>query len=433
MNINSHIKNFTRRPFIQNSARLISGNLVGQAISLLFYLLLCRIYSPEDFGVFATFMGYAGCLGIISTASYHYAIVLPDDNETVDALVQLCAICVTVVSLLTLLAIIPANLFIFPQLYDNTKLGIFWFMPLYVFFYGIWATVEFWNIRQSNYKLLSTYQINQNLSSSVAKVLLYKLRNGFGLVIGTIIGQVIALASALVKKPTPLRMMLKRKQRYMIKKAAKRYKSFPAFSLPRNTIKYVSSNSVYMMLAPVFGTYELGLFLMAATLSQRPLMLVNNAIDHNIMQTLADKLKAGLPLAPSIKKYVKCSVLVMVSAFILLGFIVKPLCVFLLGPEWEMSGVYLQYMLPWLCASAIFSPLSSVPDLLMAQRADMFFETANILIRIAMLAIGIAALNFNVAIIAYCAGSFVVTVAHGIWCVYLICRYDKKTASTHND
>ena len=77
----------------------------------------------------------------------------------------------------------------------------------------------------------------------------------------------------------------------------------PPFSSARDGINYIASNSVYLVLAPFFGTYELGLFMMAATLSLRPLVLVNNAIGHNIMQSIADKLKTGQAILPAIKKY----------------------------------------------------------------------------------------------------------------------------------
>lgn len=420
-------KRFVNSTFVRNSAVLMSGNILGQAISLLFHLLLCRIYTPDDFGTFAVFMSYAGFLAIVATGCYHYAIILPDNNEDVKSVMKLCTYCVLITGIATFILLVPTEFFLLPKLYDSTTINIFWLMPLYIWTFGIWKIFEYWHVRQSNYKTLSTYQLSQNLSSSVIKATLWQAKSGIGLALGTIMGQIAAIAISLVKDKTPLRAICLPHSLNSVKKAAKRYMSFPRYSLPRDAINYLASNSVYLILSPFFGTYELGLFMMAASLSLRPLILVNNAIGHNIMQNIADKLKSGNPIIPAIKKYIATSTAIMIPLFSVLFFIVKPSCILLLGQEWETSGTYLQYMLPWLCALAIFSPMANIPDLLQKQKNDMFFEITSIIIRIAMLAIGIAAGSFNVAITAYCAGALTVTTLRGLWYVKIAAYYDKKT------
>lgn len=420
-------KRFVNSTFVRNSAVLMSGNILGQAISLLFHLLLCRIYSPDDFGAFAVFMSYAGFMTIIATGGYHYAILLPDDDRTLGNVMKLCMCCVATTSILSLLLLMPAEIFLLPGYYDNGTADMFWLLPVYVASYGVWKIMEYWHVRQSNYRLLSAYQLSQNLASSVIKSALWQMRSGIGLALGSVLGQITATVLCAAKNKKPLQILLSPYKSYELRKAARRYASFPKFSLARDGINYIASNSVYLVLAPFFGTYELGLFMMAATLSLRPLVLVNNAIGHNIMQSIADKLKTGQAILPAIKKYLATSTAVMLPSFTALFFIVKPLCVLLLGQEWEMSGTYLQYMLPWLCALAIFSPMANIPDLLQKQKNDMFFEITSIIIRIAMLAIGIAAGSFNVAITAYCAGALTVTTLRGLWYVKIAAYYDKKT------
>lgn len=426
MKVVNGIRNLAKHSFIRNSAVLMSGNILGQVISMLFYLLLCRIYTPNDFGAFAVFMSYAGFLAIVATGCYHYAIILPDNDDDVKSVMKLCTYCVLLTGIATLILLVPTELLLMPRLYDSATVDIFWLMPLYIWTFGIWKIFEYWHVRQANYKTLSTYQLSQNLSSSIIKTALWQTKSGIGLALGTIMGQIAAIAISLVKDKTPLRAICLHHSFHSVKKVAKRYVSFPRYSLPRDAINYLASNSVYLILSPFFGTYELGLFMMAASLSLRPLILVNNAIGHNIMQSIADKLKAGIPIIPAIKKYLATSTAVMLPAFTVLFFIVKPICVLLLGQEWEHSGTYLQYMLPWLCALAIFSPLAPLPDILGKQKTDMFLEIASILIRILMLLIGIAANSFKTAIIAYCAGAFLITTIRGIWYVRIAVRHDHE-------
>ena len=162
-------KRFVNSTFVRNSAVLMSGNILGQAISLLFHLLLCRIYSPDDFGAFAVFMSYAGFMTIIATGGYHYAILLPDDDRTLGNVMKLCACCVATTSILSLLLLMPAEIFLLPGYYDNGTADMFWLLPVYVASYGVWKIMEYWHVRQSNYRLLSAYQLSQNLASSVIK------------------------------------------------------------------------------------------------------------------------------------------------------------------------------------------------------------------------------------------------------------------------
>lgn len=52
----------------KNSAQLLSANVVAQAIGLLVYPILTRLYSPDDFGLFNLFLSIGGILVLCSTA-----------------------------------------------------------------------------------------------------------------------------------------------------------------------------------------------------------------------------------------------------------------------------------------------------------------------------------------------------------------------------
>ena len=66
--------------FVRNSAKLLSAGVIAQAIGILIYPILTRIYAPEDFGLLNLFQSIAGVLIILSTAEYQYAILLPKED-----------------------------------------------------------------------------------------------------------------------------------------------------------------------------------------------------------------------------------------------------------------------------------------------------------------------------------------------------------------
>jgi len=73
--------------FFRNVATLISGTSLAQAFSVLIYIILSRIYTEEDFGVFGLYMNILNITVIFSTAKYELAILLPkSERESVNLL-----------------------------------------------------------------------------------------------------------------------------------------------------------------------------------------------------------------------------------------------------------------------------------------------------------------------------------------------------------
>ena len=73
----------------RNSAKLLGANVFAQALGLLVYPLLTRMYSPTDFGLLNLFVNVGGVLVLISTFEYQYAVLLPKDEERSKAAMSL--------------------------------------------------------------------------------------------------------------------------------------------------------------------------------------------------------------------------------------------------------------------------------------------------------------------------------------------------------
>ena len=64
----------------REAATLMGGNVVAQAIAMLAYLVLTRLYTPEDFALFNIFYSYIEVLIIVSTCKYELAVVAAKDT-----------------------------------------------------------------------------------------------------------------------------------------------------------------------------------------------------------------------------------------------------------------------------------------------------------------------------------------------------------------
>ena len=65
--------------FSRNVLTLVTGTTLAQAIPVLISPILTRLYSPEDFGVYAIYFSVLMITSVVATGKYEMAIVLPKD------------------------------------------------------------------------------------------------------------------------------------------------------------------------------------------------------------------------------------------------------------------------------------------------------------------------------------------------------------------
>ena len=85
---------------------LVTGTGLAQLIPLAVSPLLTRLYTPQDFGVFALFAGLVAVLAVLGSARYELALMLPKDDADALALVALAMAIVTATSAVALAAVL---------------------------------------------------------------------------------------------------------------------------------------------------------------------------------------------------------------------------------------------------------------------------------------------------------------------------------------
>jgi len=106
----------SKNKFFQNLVKLSSSTLLAQVLLIISSPLLTRLYSPEDFGVFAFFIGIIGVLSTITNLRYEQAIIIPKKDSLANQLVYLSLISNITFSFFSAFIIIvfcKTNIFIF--------------------------------------------------------------------------------------------------------------------------------------------------------------------------------------------------------------------------------------------------------------------------------------------------------------------------------
>ncbi|MBO7234239.1 MAG: oligosaccharide flippase family protein [Paludibacteraceae bacterium] len=426
MKILHNIGKVSQNPVVRNASKLLSANVLAQLLGLLFYPILTRLYAPADFGLFNLFIGIGSILTLFGTAEYHYSIALPKDEDKAVACFHVGMMCLVVVSVLcglsSLFSGIIAGWFNTPELE-----GVYPLLGLFVFMSGLWNLLNYWLIRQSGFTRISVYQLTLSGGNVVSKYAFARVgcMQG-GLVLGAIVGQVIATVSCLLGKSRGLLSPLWRVERAAVKTMAMAYRNYPLYSLPRVLINNVGAHLPVLLLTPVFGTAELGLFGMAITLAFRPINMVVSSLYQVFLQQSGERLHQCRRISPMLYKYMGRMSFVVLPVFVLLYVVLPDLTGWLLGAEWHTTGVYIRMMLPWLYLTLLLSPMGHLTDLFMKQRWWLGFEILAFVLRLFGLLLGMWQGCMSATIGYYCLAGALSYLLQLPCYLYLIRRYEHQ-------
>ena len=279
----SFFKNLLKSDFSKNVLTLMTGTTIAQAIPFAITPILTRLYTPDDFGVFALFLAITAVAGAISNAQYEQAIILPEKDEDAFNLVALGVFIVFSFSLVLLVLILVFYSEI-EVLLGNDNLGnLLYLIPLSTLLIGIYNSLNFFNIRKKQYKNISYSLISRSSSLGISQVI-------FGLFflgpIGLIIGQMISFFSGnlmlfkTLKKNYRSDYITKEK----IKIQTKKYKKFPYYSLPSILLNSINLNIVNFLISAIFSITTLGFYSLSQRVVSIPARVIGNSFSQVYLQ-----------------------------------------------------------------------------------------------------------------------------------------------------
>lgn len=424
MQIKQTAQRLVSREFIHHAATLISGNLMGQLIAFGAYLVLCRMYSPEAFGLLHLFLSVGGFFCFFTTCSFHYAIVLPRNDKMGIACVQICLIINLIASALCLLISLTMGPWL-TQLTHTTALNhLLPLLSLYILLGGLWSTFNYWLIRHKQFRSIASYQVTLNTTTSVAKIGFATASLPNGLIAGTLLGQGLALCTlAPFVRRQYASLTQWSKIRFLV--CLRKYSNFLRFTFPKDLVNYVGGNLPSLLLAPFFPLAELGFFGMAITLAMRPINLIVNAIYQALYQQCIEAYHKQHSMRYLGSLFLKACAIIVPCFAVLFAFL-HPLVDFLLGEEWHATAHYLQIILPWMMLTLLLNPFDYLPDIFGRQRVLLYLELLQTLLRTVAVLIGIQRQDFALGIALYTASTCTIMVIRAVWYFTLVYHYEKS-------
>lgn len=413
------------KELIKNSATLLSANAISQGIAFAVLPVIARLYSPDELGILALFLGIEGLLSVIANGKYDSAIVLSKSKSMAANTFNLCFLINAVFSLLILIVLLLGSHQILSILHYESLEGVIYYLPFFVFIVAFAQASIFWFNYNKRFALTARYTLWQGLINNGLKVGSGFLKAGLmGLVWANLSSHFISILSCFTRKETWNQLFHFNKKEILV--AASEHRKFPLYTLPHTFINMVSGNLPILLLSGYFGMAEIGFFNMGITIGFRPINLLSSSLDQVISQSMAERVNKQEPIWNSLYQSVRKLFIFALPAFIVLFFLVPYIVKFFLGEQWDQSALYIQIMIPWFLFALFAASLSSVPSIFGKQRIALIIEIIYIVARLISLIIGIYIQNFVWAIILFSFVSAVVLMAQLTWYLLLVKKYEQS-------
>ena len=410
---------------VRNAGKLLSANVIAQAIGILVYPVLTRMYAPEDFALLSLFTSIAGVLTLIATAEYQYAIVLPKAEEHARALTHICLLLLAAMTLLACLSLPFAQpiaaLFKAPEL-----ARWWWMMPLSVFGLGLWNILNYWYIRRRAFTRISGYQITQSVFSASGKIGLGWL--GWlqgGMIIATVFAPLLSL---LVNGALAWRKYLSEllhPNREDMRAMAREYANFPKFNLPRALVNSVGIALPVWLLTPHFGLSEVGQLSLAMMAAFAPLNIISRACYQVLYQRVAERVQLRQPVSPVLRHFCLWMAAALVVGLTPVFIFVPQLVTFIYGAEWLESAYIIRVLYPFIVLTPICGSICFLSDVFAKQQTALWMEVGYVVVLALALVVGIYTGDFLSAIAFFAWVRFAYLAIQLVWYIFLVRNYNR--------
>lgn len=351
---------FGKSEFSKNVLTLVTGTAIAQAIPIAISPILTRIYSPEDFGIFALYLSITSVISVIATARYEFAITLPEKEEDAYNLVWLSLSIVVVVSLLLLLIIILFNSEI-GILLGNEEINFWLYLaPITVLFSGVYQTFNYWFNRQRMYKSLSKSRVLQTSLSSASNLGIGSLvKSGpSGLICGNIVGQGAAALYFIFNFNKIKSFDVSSINFNEMKSMGKRYINFPKYDALAAFFNISSAQITHIFFNSFFSATISGHYYLVQKIFNAPIALLAGAVqDVFKMEVVTLHIAKGNTRKLFITTLKKLFLLSLVP-FVLIFFFAEDIFVIVFGKDWAVAGNYVKIMAPVFFIRFLSFPLS---------------------------------------------------------------------------
>lgn len=384
------IEKIKQNDFFKNAFTLTGGVAIAQILPILFYPILGRIFSVEEFGFLATLTSITSILAVMATGKYENGILITTSKEEGAQLVGLSIVISTIflfISYLILQFLLVEPLSIWLK---EPSIGAWLYIcPISAFSIIIFNIYNEWCVKNKDFKALSGNKIINSGAIVLTKTLFgYTKISGHGLVIGDMIGRILSALGCFFRGWKKDGEVFRKITWRGMKQVAKRYVEFPKFTMPGQLLNTIGLQFPILLLAIFFNKTEVGYFSMAMTIIALPINVISTAIRDVFRQRANEDFKNNGRCDSIYRKVFKTSSLIAIAGLIAFIFFLPALFALFLGSNWQISGEYAQILAIPIAFSFICTSLSGIFVITEKLRASFLWQVYYVSITLIAILLG---------------------------------------------
>ncbi|WP_159516562.1 oligosaccharide flippase family protein [Acinetobacter sp. 18QD2AZ41W] len=368
--------------FLKAVSVLVGGTAFAQGIAILALPILTRLYTPEEFSLFAIYTSLLLIFSVVSCLRFEIAIPIAEDNNEAIHLVVIALLSNLIISLLIALIIWIFHSDIIFLLRQPNFEGLIWLVPIGVFFSGLYNSLQYWMTRKKNFSLIAKTRMVQSISGSSIQIIMGIV--GFS-VFGLIIGQIIKVSSGI--KSLALGFYkeayhpIKNLNLNILKQVFKKNNKFPKYSALEALANSAAIQLPIILIAALALDAEAGYLMLAMQIMAIPIGFIGGAVAQVYLAHASEMYNSGELTQYTYKcmlQLIKIGVIPLVVICILAPSIVP----FIFGETWQRTGEMMLWMLPWFAMQLLVSPVSMSLHITGRQKVALILQLFGLLVRV---------------------------------------------------
>jgi len=422
--LKSQTQKILNDPFWKNVATLFTGTAIAQALPILIFPVLTRMYTKEAIGFYFIYAAVGMILQIISSLQYQLAIIIPKSKKEADTIFELSLYLVFIIS--TIVFIIISLFFNFISSFIVQKDFISWLyaIPISTFFLGIFRVSNFYLNRIKAYKIISVGKVIKTLVFTVLQIvfgLVGYLKSG--LILSLILGQAISGLYLLFVVVFVHKFSFSFNLNAILD-AIKKYKDMPIYNTTVAAISAISTQLPLFFLSRYFGVGYTSDYGLSNRIVSSPMELLGTSIGQVFNQESAEIVNKKGNLYNLVKTMYLRLFKIAIVPFAILFAVSYWLFPIIFGEQYQASGIITMILVPWLFLHFLNSPQSFLFNVLHKQKFMTVFHTLFLLSRLLVLFAGYYFFN-NVYV---SVGLFsLVGIAFNVYLITFYLKISKKT------
>lgn len=378
--------------------KVLSGTAVAQVVPILGSLVLARLFVPDAFGYYSTWLGLVVIGAVIATGRFEQALVQEEDGRQRSEAVLMTIVTALLGSALLGLVMAAAYWLRAPWFTDYSVPMLMAAVPTALFM-AIAQVLQSWAAADGRFRHLVLMRLVFALAVTGLQVVVGFIEaTASALALCQLAGAIVAVVASLWLLPVSCARGWRTDGQLAF---WRKHRRFGQYSLLADTINAVVSQLPVVVVGARFGAESAGLLALTIRTMGAPISLLGTAVLDVFKRHAGESWRTT---GECRREFLKTLKVLAAFSFLATGFLMlfsEQLFAFAFGQAWEKSGAIAVWLLPMFALRFVASPLSYMVYLANQQHADLAWQVALLLMTLVTLW---WSADFQTAILLYASG-----------------------------